>query len=140
MYDSVILLFTTDLWFNYIFLFESKYSVAKKNCDITVLTRNMVVRKQSLALNKCMGKCSCGCGIMGILLWNSEVTGGWVVEWWILVVRRQAILVDEWCENRLKSVRQCNESPFLHRLYSNTDGFHRINRLCDSTMIFLWIL
>ena len=46
------------------------------NCDITVLARNMVVRKWSWALNRRMGKRSYGCGITGIL---SKVTDVW---WW----------------------------------------------------------
>ena len=72
------------------------------SCDITVLARNAVVRKQSWALNKHMGKC----GITGILLWNSEVTGVWVVEGRISAVRRQVISVDQWRENGPKSVPQ----------------------------------
>ena len=63
-----------------------------------VLARNVVVRKQSWALNKFIGKHSYGCGIMGIVLWNSEVTGALVVEGWISVVRRQVI-------SRMKGVR-----------------------------------
>ena len=67
----------------------------------------MVVRKRSSALNKRMGKRSYGCGITGIVLWNSEVMGTLAVEGWILVVGRWVILVDERCKNGSKSVPQC---------------------------------
>ena len=111
-----------------------------------VLARNMVVRKRSLALNERMGKCRYGCGITGIVLWNSEITGALAVEGWILAVRRQVISVNKQSENGPKvshnigqrsTVLKCHESPFMHHLYSNTDGFHRINGLRNSAMFFL---
>ena len=70
----------------------------------------MAVRKRSWALNKRMGKCSYGCGITGILLWNGEVTGIWAVEGRILAVRRRVISVDERHENGPKSVPQCRST------------------------------
>ena len=66
----------------------------------------MVVRKRSLALNKRMGRRRYGCGIMGIVLWNNEVTGTLAVEGQISAVRRRVISVNKWCENGPKSVPQ----------------------------------
>ena len=51
-----------------------------------------------------MGKRSYGCGIMGIVLWNNEVTGALAVEGRILAVRRWVISVGERRENGPKSV------------------------------------
>ena len=70
----------------------------------------MVVRKQSSALHKHMGKRSYGCGIMGIVLWNSEVTGTLAVEGRISTVRRWVILVGERHENGPKNVPQCRST------------------------------
>ena len=103
----------------------------------------MIIRKQSWALNKRMGKQSYGCGITGILLWNSKITEVLVVEGHISVVRRQVISVDEWHENGPKSVPQRRSTvtrPVLSWKsiyappFSNTDGFYRINELRDSDM------
>ena len=67
----------------------------------------MVVRKRSLALNKCMENVGMdGCGITGIVLWNSGITGALVVEGRISAVRRQVISVNKRRENGPKSVPQ----------------------------------
>ena len=146
MYDSVIFLFTTGLWFNFIFLFECKYSVAKKNCDITVLEWNMVERKHSSALNKCMGKHSCGCGITRIVLWILRSRALWRWKggyqwwgggfyWWMNGVR-----TDQKVSHNIgprSPVLYYHGSPFMHCLYSYTDGFHYINGLRNSGMYFL---
>ena len=93
-----------------------------------------------------MGKQSYSCGITEILLWNSKITGVLVVEGQISVVRRRVISVDEQHENGPKSVPQCRSTvtrPVLSwksiyaPLFSNIDGFHRINGLRDSDMFFL---
>ena len=95
---------------------------SKKNCDITVLARNMVVRKWGSASNKRMGKRSYGCGIMGIVLWNSEVTGALAVEGRISAVRRRVISVDERCKNRPKSVSQ-RRSMVNHSVVSRKSAY-----------------
>ena len=57
-----------------------------------------------------MGKRSYGCGITGMMLWNSEVTDVWAVEGRISVVRRRVISVDKRCKNGPKSVPQCRST------------------------------
>ena len=71
-----------------------------------MITQNIIVQKQSWEWNKCMGKQSYGRGITGIRPWNSEILGILMVKWCILAVKRQIIMVDEWCEDRQRSILQ----------------------------------